>query len=261
MQLNKKLWIQTAKVLNPSLEGVDQLFAERQAEIDDVLRKKDDALRQRGRRAKGGRADSVRWQVSFDRERLTKGSGLIDCDEIAPFCDCKNMSEYLTTTRMFSYAFRANDQDCEDIKPGEKIIDFMRRVQALWYSTPLGQVMSLVRLDNCEFDDDAGFKRDVPVDWENDWSTPPGYDVMLTAEQIAALPMVGKPVPSWKIEGFESHKDWWEHEEEKQRKQKAREQLEQSLRTKEQIDRDLNKTPSEETKTPTLLYQGAIIEH
>lgn len=257
MLLNKKVWIETARVLQPLTENLDQLFAARQREVENELRKKDDALRQRRRRAKGERKDSVYWQTSFDRERLTKGSGLIDCDEIVPFVDCGDLSEYLTTTRMFAYAFRINDQDCEDIQIGEKIIDFIHRVQRLWYSVPLGEVMHFVRLDTCEFDDDAGFKRDVPVDWD-EWSVPLGSDVSLTADEIAALPMVGKPELAWKKEGFENWRDWNEFHEKEKRKQKDREELESHLRTQEEINRDLNPRTSE--TTPQLFYKGVITE-
>jgi hypothetical protein len=268
--LNKNIWIQTEKILQQSLEpfsseeaqALDKVFSARQAEVDDKLRKKADALRQRRARAKGDNAESVRWQVSFDMERLTKGGGLIDPDEVAPFVDCKYLSEYLTVTRMFAYAFRTtDDRDCPDIQAEETINEFMLRVQKLWYSAPLKTVMHFVGLDNCEFDDDLGFQRDEPVDWENGWTPGAVFNKALTSDEIAALPMVGKPVPVWKQQGFDSYKDWWEHEEIEKRKQKNREVLESHLRTKEEIDQDLSKTQTVEIKTPQLLYQGIITEH
>ena len=266
--LNKNIWIQTEKILQKSLEpfsseeaqALDKVFSARQAEVDDKLRKKADALRQRRSRAKGDNAESVRWQVSFDMERLTKGGSLIDPGEVAPFVDCESLGEYLTTTRMFAYAFRTDDRDCKDIQPEEMISEFMLRVQKFWYSAPLKTVMHFVRLDNCEFDDDLGFQRDVPVDWENGWTPGAVFNKTLTSDEIAALPMVGKPVPPWKQQGFDSYKDWWEHEEIEKPKQKNREVLESHLRNKEEIDQDLNRGTGE-TKTPTLLYQAILPEN
>ena len=87
-----------------------------------------------------------------------------------PFVDCERferVSDY--NRRMFAYAFRVEDQDCEDIQMEKRLANFIFRVQNLWYSAPLGTVMHFVRMDNSEFDDDLGFKRDVPVDW-SEWN-------------------------------------------------------------------------------------------
>src|SRR6266404_751068 len=262
--LNKNVWIQTRKILLKHLEPLspeetqelDEAFSARQKEVSETLRKLQQALQKRRSRAKGkDDEEHVRWEVGFDLERLSKGGGLQDIDEIAPFVDCKDLSEYLTTTRRFARAFRTEEfrtEDCKDIQAGETINEFILRVQKLWYSAPLKTVMHLVRLDNCEFDDDLGFKRDVPVDWDNDWTPVPGSDVSLTAEEIAALPMVGKPEPEWKKAGFSCYADWKEEVDKQERKRKGREQLERSLRNKEEVDRDLKSRP-DETKTPTLL--------
>lgn len=264
--LNKKVWIETRKILLKHLEPLspeeakdfDDAFSTRQKEIAEKLRKLPPTLARRRLRARGREdAEHVRWEVGFDLERLHKNGGLHDIDEVAPFVDCKDLSEYLTTTRRFAYAFRVEDRDCEDIQAGETIGEFIRRVQAFWYSAPLGTVMHFVRMDNSEFDDNLGFKRDVPVDWD-EWTPIPGSEVSLTAEEIAALPLVGKSELAWKREGFENWRDWNEFHEKEKRKQKDREELEASLRSAEEIDRDLNPRTSETTHQ--LFYKGIITE-
>jgi len=234
--------------------------SDRQAEIAETLRKLKQNLTKRRSRAKDKEDEElVKWEVSFDLERLSKGGGLIDIHEVAPFADCETLQEYLSTTRKFAYAFRAEGQDCKDIQPGETINGFMLRVQKLWYSAPLGTVMHFVRLDNCEFDDDLGFSRAIPVDWSSDWTPTPGS---LTAEEIAALPMVGKPEPEWKKEGFENWQKWNEHVQKKQKLKKDLEEFEKTLPTPEELERRLRTSTQQPTEgTPTLLYHGVIIEH
>src|SRR5713226_6968466 len=80
----------------------------RQIELDDKLEKKAQALRKRRSRAKGREDEElVKWEVSFDLERLSKWGGLIEFYEVRPFVECNTLQEYLHIARMFAHAFRA----------------------------------------------------------------------------------------------------------------------------------------------------------
>src|SRR6266852_1119979 len=232
----------------------------RQAELDELLRKKRQSLGRNRLRAIEKGDEQRKWTANFDLERLSKAGGLIEVCEVRPFVDCATVWEYLHTSRMYAYALRQIETECPDITSSETINDFILRIHKAWYaSAPLGEVFHFVQLATSEFDDDLGFKRDAPYDWSS-WIPIPGSDVTLTAEEIVALPMVGKPEPEWKKEGFSTYGDWKEHVDEEDRKRKGREELERSLRTQEEINRDL-KSGTGETKTPQLFYQGIIIEH
>jgi hypothetical protein len=232
---------------------------DRQAQLNELLQKKKGSIERRRRRAIARDDANVKWQTSFDSERLRKGSGLIEVGEVRPFVDCETLQEYLHTARMFAHAIRQTGTECPDVSVSETVNDFIFRVHKAWYaSAPLGQIFHFVRLDDAEFDDDLGFRRATPVDWSR-WKPLPGSEVNLTAEEIAALPMVGKPEPEWKKQGFDSWKDWNDHVTEETEKKKRREELEDSLRTQEEIDRDF-KNRSGETKIPQLLYTAEITE-
>ncbi len=233
----------------------------RQIELDDKLEKKAQALRKRRSRAKDKEDEGlVKWEVSFDLERLSKAGGLIEFYEVRPFVDCNTLREYLHTARLFAHAFRAQGEGVLDIQLGESINDFILRVHEKWYSSaPLGEIFRFVQLTTAEFDDDLGYSRDVPWNYDT-WIPLPGSEVTLTAEEIAALPRIGKEPMQWEKDGFSTYGDWKEHVDEEERKRKGREELERSLRTQEEINRDL-KSGTGETKTPQLFYQGIITEH
>lgn len=192
-------------------------------------------------------------------ERLSKGGGLIEVSEVRPFVDCETLDEYLHTARMFAHALRQIETECPDITTSETMNDFILRVHKAWYaSAPLGHIFHFVRLDNSEFDDDFGFKRETRVDW-SEWTPISSSEVRLTAEDISALPKIGKEPMQWEKDGFDSYQDWREHKDGEDRKKKRRAELEASLRTKEEIDRDFNSQP-DETKVPQLFYKGIITE-
>jgi hypothetical protein len=231
----------------------------RQAELDELLRKKRQALVRQRVRATESDNEWKRWASGFDIERLSKEGGLIEFFEIRPFIDCETVEEYLHSARLFARAFRAQDDDVPDIQPSETINDFIRRVHERWYSPAPGQMLFFVRLATAEFDDDCGFKRSEPWDYSS-WTPVPGSEVSLTAEEIAALPRM-KELPQWKKEGFSNYADWKTDFDKKECKRQNHEILESSLRPESEIDRDLNKTPTDETKTTQLLYSGTINEH
>ena|SRR5437588_266358 len=236
----------------------------RQAEIDEKLRKLAQNLRKRRSRAKEKGERLVEWEASFDIERLSKGGGLIDVHEVQPFVDCETVQEYLSTARKFAYAFREKGEDCKDIQPGETINEFLLRVHKSWYAKPLGQSMRFVRLDNCKFDNDLSFRRNVPYDF-NGWVPLPGSEKTLTSDEIATLPTVGKPVSEWRKQGFSTYVEWWEspseelkrqNQDKENRKQKLRDELDKSEKSPE----SKRQNSSEPDGTPTLLYRGIITE-
>ncbi len=228
----------------------------RQAEINEKLRlKRQSLVKQRSRANKAGDEQKT-WQVEFDNERLSKGGGLIDVCEVAPFIDCKTPDEHLHTSRLFAFAFRHAGTDCPDIQPDETIDCFCRRVHKLWYSKPKGSVLFFVGLRTLRFDDDMGMRQ---LDFDDtDWEVLPGHDVTV---DVATLPPIGKEpqVPEWKKAGFSCYPDWKEFTDKEEQKKKNRALLEASLRTQEEINRDLG-APTVETKVPQLRYQGIITE-
>jgi hypothetical protein len=230
----------------------------RQAQIDDLLQKKRDSLRRNRSRATQSGDEQRKWTASFDLERLSKG--LIEVHETHPFVDCESVQEYLHTSRMFAHALRQIGTECPDITSSETKNDFILRIHKAWYSSVQpGEIFHFVQLSTSEFDDDLGYKRNEPFDWSS-WIPVPGAEVTLTAEEIAALPVVGLPDPEWKKAGFSYYADWKEHKDAEDRKAKNKALLESGLRTREEINRDLN-PPTVETKTPQLLYRGIITEH
>src|SRR6266446_5425270 len=102
-------WCSSPKICGGLME--EQIETEapgsnRQVEIDESLRKLAQNLRKRRSRAKEKGDKPIEWETSFDLERLSKGGGLIDVHEFAPFVDCETLQEYLNTARKFAYAFR-----------------------------------------------------------------------------------------------------------------------------------------------------------
>ena len=150
---------------------------------------KSHALRQKRYRAR------KKWAAEFDAERVQKQ--LIDVHEIAPFRDFTTADEMLATSRIFANAFRKKNIECPDIGEGETIAQFAFRVQRLWYSKPLGDIMHFVSLRTCEFDSDLGFRNDLPLEtFDEDWQPPADSDRTV---DIGALPAIqsasAAPVP------------------------------------------------------------------
>lgn len=228
---------------------------ERQKAIDKVLTAKKESSTRRRYRAVAKGNEQIKWQASFDLERLSRH--LIDPHEIAPFCDCESAEEILQTARTFALAFRHAKVDCLDIQAGEQISNFARRVAKLWYSVPVGSIMHFVSLRTLRFDDGMGLRRSAEFDFDKCWCDLPETNV---AVDVLALEPIGEEmqVPQWELEGFASYADWREYKDEEDRKKKRRAELEASLRTKEEIDRDLNPRTSE--TTPQLFYKGVITE-
>jgi hypothetical protein len=229
----------------------------RQAELDETLRLKRQSLIKTRSRATQSGDEEKKWRASFDIERLSKNGGLVDVSEIAPFIDCTRPVEHLHTARIFAFAFRHDGVDCQDIQHDETIDRFCFRVHKLWYSKPKGSVLSFVGLKSLRFDDDMGMRQ---VDFDaTDWKILPGTDVTV---DVAALKPIGKEpqIPEWEQAGFPCYSDWIEHFAKEERKRKGREELERSLRTQEEINRDLKNQPSE-TKVPQLYYKAILPEN
>lgn len=231
--------------------------SERQKQIEKVLQAKRDSTARRRSRAVAKGNEQIKWEADFDRERLSKRC--IDPHETEPFVNCETVDEILKSARIFAYAFRHARVDCPDIQVGERISDFARRVAALWYSVPVGEIMSFVSLRTLHFDDDMGFRRAREFDFTKCWYDLPGTDVVV---DVSALQPVGeeRQIPDWEKAGFASYADYKEDLDEQARKKKIREELDRSLRSVEEIEKDFKKQPTDET-TPQLLYSGTIIEH
>jgi hypothetical protein len=229
---------------------------EEQNTVNEELRKLRQAFVQRRSRATRKGDEQKKWQAEFDIERLSKGGGLIDPCEKAPFIDCRTPEEHLHTARIFAFAFRHARTDCPDIQPDETIDRFIFRVHKLWYSKPKGQVMFFVGLRTLRFDDDMGMRREE-FDFDSEWEVLPGHDVTV---DIAVLQPIGKEpeVPEWEKGGFTCYSDWRDHNDEEQRKKKNREQLDKYLASHPEVSTALAKT---EDSAPQLRYQGIIIEH
>ncbi len=228
----------------------------RQIELDDKLEKKAQALRKRRSRAKGREDEElVKWEVSFDLERLSKGGGLIDIHEVAPFVDCQSTQEEFNTCRIFSHTLRRAKVDCPDIGPEETIDAFIRRCIDLWYrhKSPNG-VQLFVGLKTLEFDDDLGFHHEQPYDFSG-WQPWPDSDVTV---DVASLPrIIGREPMQWEKDGFSSYGDWKDEQDEQERKKKNRELLDKYLASQPAPPT----TPETGDGIPKLLYRAIITEH
>lgn len=86
---------------------------------------------------------------------------------------------------------------------------------------------------------------------------------LLTVEEIAALPMVGKPESEWRKQGFSTYVEWWESpSEELKRQNQDKENRKQKLW--DELEKSEKSTPKlqslSEPDGPTLLYRGVITE-
>jgi hypothetical protein len=229
----------TPKILEPSVQTLRARFAKRKSRAVE----KNDVFGQ--------------WTADFDLECLVKGGGLINISEKSPFIDCRTLDEHLHTARIYAFAFRHAGIDVPDIQPDETVDRFCFRVHRQWYSIPVGKVMFLVGLRTKRFDDDMGMRREE-FDFDATWEVLPFLTVTV---DVAALQPIGleprvPPLPEWKKAGFACYEDYKEDLDEKERKRKAHEELEQYLEK-----RDAEKKPSEPAEsTPTLLYKATLSE-